>query len=205
MSTNVYKSLQKEGQSNRCQDMPGAKYIIERKCKLCGALFHARQIDSLFCSRRCSKKFSKQKKKEEERQKQLTEIEGNVSDNRNFLTVKEATAVFAVCRDTLYRLIRRNQIPHINLNKHLIRISRSELEIRFTKRYIALSNQDKSLPKLYSLEPEDCFTVGEITERFGISEKTVYEMIRRHAIPMRQIGKFVYIPKVEINNIINKC
>ena len=185
--------------------MPTAKYIIERKCKVCGTKFHARQIDSQFCSRKCSKKFSKQKKKEEERQKQLSEIEGKVSDTRDYLTVKEVTSIYAVCRDTLYRLIRLNQIPYINLNKRLIRIHRSDLEIRFTRRITALSNKDKPVPKLYSLEPEDCFTVGEITERFGISEKTVYEMIRRHAIPMRQIGKFVYVPKIEINNIVNKC
>ena len=183
--------------------MPGAKYIIERKCKFCGGRFHARQIDSQFCSRKCSKKFSKQKKKEEERQKKLSEIEGKISDNRYYLTVKEATAIFAVCRDTLYRLIRQNMLPHINLNKRLIRISRLDLESRFLKRTTAISFQDKPLPKLYSLEPEDCFSIGEITERFGISEKTVYEMIRRHAIPMRQIGKFVYVPKLEIKRILN--
>lgn len=182
--------------------MPGAKYVIERKCKVCGTIFHARQIDSQFCSRKCSKKFSKQKKKEEERQRKLSEIEGKVSDTRDYLTVKEATSIYAVCRDTLYRLIRLNQIPHINLNKRLIRIPRSELESRFIKRTTALSNKDKPVPKLYSLEPEDCFTIGEITERFGISEKTVYEMIRRHSLPTRQIGKFVYVPKDDLIRIL---
>ena len=183
--------------------MPGAKYNIERKCLVCGVKFYARQIESRFCSQKCSKKFSKKKRREELRQNKLNEISQKIPDTRDFISVKEATALYAVCRDTLYRLIRLNKIYAVNLNKRLIRVSRKELDIHFTKREVALTNKDKPIPKLYSLEPHDCFTVGEVTEVFGISEKTVYEMIRRHSIPTRQIGRFVYIPKSDIIDVLN--
>ena len=65
-----------------------------------------------------------------------------------------------------------------------------------------MKNQEKPEPKLYSMEPEDCYTIGEITEKYGISEKTVYEMIRRRGIPIRQIGRFVYAPKKKIEKIL---
>ena len=165
--------------------MPGAKYNIERKCLVCGAKFYARQIESRFCSQRCSKKFSKKKRKEEVRQNKLNEISRNIPNTRDFISVKEATAIYAVCLDTLYRLIRQKKLTSININQRLIRISKAQLDIIFTKREEALYFKDIPSPKLYFLEPADCFSVGEITKKFGISEKTVYELIRRHSILMR--------------------
>jgi len=58
---------------------------------------------------------------------------------------------------------------------------------------------EKPAHKVYSLEPEDCYTIGEIAKKFGISESTVYAHIRKYSIPTRQIGRFVYAPKSEIN------
>ncbi len=59
----------------------------------------------------------------------------------------------------------------------------------------------QTLPKPYNLEPEDCYTIGEIAEKFAIAESTVYSHIRKYSIPIRQIGRFVYAPKSEIDRI----
>ncbi len=59
----------------------------------------------------------------------------------------------------------------------------------------------KPVAKLYSLEPKDCYTIGEITEKFLVNESTVYLHIRKYSIPTRQIGNFVYVPKKEIDNL----
>jgi predicted DNA-binding protein YlxM (UPF0122 family) len=55
--------------------------------------------------------------------------------------------------------------------------------------------------KLYSLEPEDCYTIGEIAKKFRINDSTVYAHIRKYSIPTRQIGNFVYAPKSEIDKL----
>ena len=182
--------------------MAKAKYKIERKCKECGAVFTAKQLVSQFCCRLCSKRYSKRKKKEDEYQKKLSRIESTISDINQLLSVPEAISIYAVRKDTLYRIVRLGRIPSINLSMRLIRIPRIELEKRFNKRTTALENQEKLPAKKYSLEPSDCFTIEEITDKFGISPKTVYEMIRRHGIPTRQLGRFVYTPKEEIINVI---
>jgi hypothetical protein len=57
--------------------------------------------------------------------------------------------------------------------------------------------------KLYRLEPKDCYTIGEIAGKFGISDSFVYKYIRKFSIPTRQIGKYVYAPKSEIDHIYN--
>ena len=39
----------------------------------------------------------------------------------------------------------------------------------------------KPVAKLYSLEPKDCYTIGEITEKFLVNESTVYLHIRKYS------------------------
>ena len=63
---------------------------------------------------------------------------------------------------------------------------------------------EKQTTKLYSLEPEDCYTIGEISKKFGISDSSVHKHIRKFSIPIRQIGSYVYAPKSEIDNIYNQ-
>ena len=49
-----------------------------------------------------------------------------------------------------------------------------------------MKNQEKPEPNLYSMEPEDCYTIGEIKEKYGISEKTVYEMISTMGVSLKE-------------------
>lgn len=59
----------------------------------------------------------------------------------------------------------------------------------------------KPMPKLYNLEPENCYTVGEICKKYHINDSSVWAHVRKYSIPSRQIGNFVYIPKEEIDNL----
>ena len=79
-------------------------------------------------------------------------------------------------------------------------LSKEELMKLYPLRKKALT-KPKPIAKLYSLEPKDCYTIGEITEKFLVNESTVYLHIRKYSIPTRQIGNFVYVPKKEIDNL----
>lgn len=115
----------------------------------------------------------------------------------------EAIALFGIAKSTLYRLIRQRKIPAINLGTRLVRIDRAIIEEMFPIRQVS-AVREKPRMKLYSLEPEDCYTIGEIAQKFGISDSSVYKHIRKFSIPTRQIGKYVYAPKSEIDNVYNK-
>lgn len=119
-----------------------------------------------------------------------------------YISVPEAIALFGIAKSTLYRLIRQRQFPAINLGTILVRIDRAAIEQMFLIRPIPLVKKPKA--KLYSLEPEDCYTIGEISQKFGISDSSVYKHIRKFSIPTRQIGNHVYAPKTEINNLYNR-
>ena len=157
--------------------MPSAKFEIKRKCKCCGATFLAKTLDSWYCSRKCYQKAYDQRMAEKKKVEQLNAI-----------------------KDTIYRLIRKGKVSAINIGERLTRISKSKMEEMFPLREEPI-DRSKPLPKFYSMEPEDCYTIGEISKKFGINDSTVYAHIRKYSIPTRQIGNYVYAPKTEIDNL----
>lgn len=84
-----------------------------------------------------------------------------------------------------------------------MRIDREAIEKMFSVQKNTSVKKESSEIRLYRFEPEDCYTIGEISGKFGISDSSVYKHIRKFSIPIRQIGKYVYAPKSEIDNIYN--
>ena len=180
--------------------MPAAKFEIKRKCQVCGQEFIAKTIESWYCSKRCSNIAYKRRKDEEKRNQRLDEIVKSIPKHQDYIKVSEAYALFGISKDTLYRLIHKGTISHINLGTNQIRVSKEELLKLYPLRKKALA-KPKPVAKLYSLEPKDCYTIGEISKKFHLDDSTVYQHIRRFSIPTRQIGNFVYAPKKEIDNL----
>ncbi len=176
------------------------KFEVHRTCEVCGQTFTTKSLTSKYCSQRCSKLASKRRKAEEEKRQRFAAVVSQIADDRDYISISEAVAIFCIGRDTLYRLIRSGSIPAINIGKRLTRISRSKLEEMFTRRD-ELPEEPAPKKKQYSLEPEDCYTIGEISEKFHVGETTVYTHIRKYSIPTRQIGRFVYVPKSEIDEL----
>lgn len=184
--------------------MAGIALEINRKCKVCGKVFRVKKLDSQVCSKRCSNIALKRRRDAELKEARLDNIAAQVPDIREYISVKEAVAMFNIERGTLYRLIRLGRIPAINMGKHLIRIKRSELEANLQIRPIAREEKAKPTPKLYSLEPEDCYTISEVCKKYRINDSTVWAHVRKYSIPSRQIGNYVYVPKEETITYINQ-
>lgn len=181
--------------------MAKAKFEIKRKCEVCGTMFYAKTIESKYCCKKCTEIASKKKKAEQQKLEKMEEVAANVPDTREYITVQEAIAMYSVSKGTIYRLIRKGRIPYINLGQRLIRIKRSEVEALFDDREYKLEKNFKPLPKLYNMEPENCYTIGEISEKYHMHDSTVCQHIRKYSIPIRQIGNFVYAPKEDIDEL----
>ena len=92
----------------------------ERNCPICGTAFTPKTINSRYCSEQCSRKAYKRKVAEEKRQQELDAIAESVPDNRPYISVPEAIAIYGVAKSTLYRLIRKGHILAINpISKHI--------------------------------------------------------------------------------------
>ena len=181
--------------------MVKAKFDIRRKCPICKSIFQIRTIDSIYCSLRCSKIAYKRNKDKLAKEERLDKLAKEIPDIKKYLTVNEAVALFAVERGTLYRMLHLGKLPSINLGVRQIRIKRIDLEKLFDLRQTAREEAKKPITKLYSMEPKDCYTIGEISKKYRIHDSTVYAHIRKYSIPTRQIGNYVYAPKSEIDEL----
>lgn len=186
--------------------MPGSKFKIEKQCEVCGKSFLAKTVYSKYCCRNCSDAAYRQNQRDKKKEQQRAELISQIPADRPYITVGEAVALFRISRDTIYRLIRNGKIPSINMGERLTRICRTSLEVMFGSAKPVPSKliQTKtSTPKSVSFEKENCYTIGEISKKFGVSDSTVRKTIRKMSIPTRQIGKCVYAPKSEINKVFN--
>ncbi|MCQ2227645.1 MAG: helix-turn-helix domain-containing protein [Bacteroidales bacterium] len=138
-------------------------------------------------------------KKEEEEKRHRSEA---ISENRLFVSVSEAVDMFGISKDTIRRLIKKGRLSATNLGERLTRISLASLQAMFPKEEQKNRNTNPVQTPNERLNPEECYTIGEIPEKFGVSSKTVYDMIRRYGIPKQQIGKYVYVSKKLIENIL---
>ena len=68
-------------------------------------------------------------------------------------------------------------------------------------RMYELMKKDKDLVSLYNMEPENCYTIGEICKKYRLNDSSVWAHIRKYSIPSRQIGNYVYVPKKEIDKL----
>jgi len=103
----------------KVENMPAIGFEIKRKCKVCGEVFLAKTLDSQYCSPKCSKVAWKRKKDAKERNEKLDRLAQHIPDIREYVSVKEAVAMFGVERTTLYRLIKNGTVPAINVGKRL--------------------------------------------------------------------------------------
>ena len=181
--------------------MAQAKYEIRRKCPICGAVFQIRTIDSVYCSKHCSDVAYKRKKDREAKEAKYEQLAKEIPDIREFLSVQEAVAVYCVERDTLYREIRKGKIPAVNLGTKQLSLNRADLEPRYPRRKKVRKAAQKPIPKTYNMEPENCYTIGEISKKFRIHDSSVLAHIRKFSTPTRQIGNYVYAPKSEIDKL----
>jgi excisionase family DNA binding protein len=183
--------------------MPVSKFILQRNCENCGKQFNAKTVYSKYCCEKCSEAAARERKalgKEEEKRKELA---NQILVDRPYISIQEAVILFGISRDTIYRQIKKGNIPAVNLGERLTRISRAHIEAMFPKVEDIQSTQTPIEHTKLNYDPSECYTIGEITEKFGISASTVQKTIRKCSIPKKQIGKFVYVPKVEIDRLFD--
>mgnify|MGYP000897334527 CR=1 FL=1 len=123
--------------------------------------------------------------------------------HRELISVSEAVVLFGISKSSIHRLIKQNIIRSVNLGKRLTRINKTELEKLLSPIIINENDkQQKELPKKY--KKEDCYTLSQVSEKFSANPSTVNSIIERFNISKEKIGKFVYVPKVEIDKIFIK-
>lgn len=181
---------------------------IPKLCEFCEKPFEAKTVATRFCSKYCSEKnIKKQKQLEKEDQAKQNLLEQSKSkiaevQSRPFISVSEAKMLFGISKDTIHRLIKSGRVPAHNFGQRLTRVSRLDLEKLFTAVEIAEENT-KPLEEQNYFEIGNCLTISEASAKFNADPGTVLKAIKKHKIPTKKVGSFVYVPKVLINQIFD--
>lgn len=181
--------------------MAVAKFRIVRKCPVCGKEFFAKTLESQYCFPKCSKIAWKRKHDEKIRQLELDKIASKIPWSKEYISITEAYAMFGASRSAIYRLIYMKKISFIDPEKGIRLVSKEELMILFPLRQSPLDPKPRKPVTMYRMEPEDCYTIGEVAKKFRLDDSTVYMHIRKYSIPTRQIGYYVYVPKKSIDEL----
>ena len=184
-----------------------SKLKIPKICEQCGKPFEAKTVVTRFCSPICVNKSGKEKKREskdvERKQSILEQSTNQIAQiqTRPYISITDATVLFGISKDTIRRLIKAGKIPAVNLGQRLTRVSRLHIEAMFTE--VVLPEEPKEPPVKLRYNESECYKITEVSEKFGVSPSTVNKTIRRNSIPRRQVGKFVYVPKEQIDRIFS--
>ncbi|MDR1056754.1 MAG: helix-turn-helix domain-containing protein [Prevotellaceae bacterium] len=185
--------------------MGSSKLKIPKICEHCGKPFEAKTVITRFCGPLCANKSGKDRKWEAQdagrRQTILEQSADKIAQmqTRPYISITEATILFGISKNTIHRLIKAKKVPAVNLGQRLTRVSRVHLDVMFTA--VVLPEEPKEKPVKLQYELSECYTIAEVSEKFEVSLSTVSNTIRRNSIPKRQVGKFVYVPKEQIDKI----
>lgn len=177
---------------------------ITRICEFCKNEFTARTTKTRYCSLICNsrgyKSLARQSKINESNKH--TEIAKNpdfeVVKVKDFLSIDQASLLFGISKRTIYRIISRGELDIAKFGTRTV-IRRCDMDTFFSlplERSMLKPSQE--FPGL-----ENCYTITQVQQKFGISPGALYMLIQRHGIAKYAVGRFNYVAKKDIDIIFN--
>lgn len=105
-------------------------------CKQCGCQFESHFAVTRYCSARYANLSKKHKLRDERLQNlgdEVRERERLALLDKNFLTIADAALLLQMSRNTLYKIIKENDIPLKHFSLRTVRIAREDLDKVATK------------------------------------------------------------------------
>lgn len=179
---------------------------IKRVCQHCGKDFIAKTTSTQYCGDNCAKRAYKARKRAEKIEASNAETVKTKSGieeikQKEFLTVRDASILLDCSRRTIYYLIENGIIKSKNISQRLTRIDRAEIDKLFKKKKLITPPQKAPVAK-FKYKLEECYTIGEVQKKFGISDSALTDILKRKGVPKVKKGWYVYVPKKEIDKLL---
>ena len=178
---------------------------IKRLCQHCGNEFTAKTTITRYCSHVCNKRAYKAQLKNEKIE--VSNIETKQIKNRSvdelkakeFLSVQDTCKLLGISHRTIYRLLQRGELKAVKVGKRTI-FKRSEIDRLFELPISVPTVKESILENIYYDESE-CYKIKDIQLKYSISEKALYELIKRENILKFRKGIYSLVPKKEIDKL----
>lgn len=178
---------------------------VQRICAHCGKEFTARTTTTLYCSKQCNRtdyKAKQRAKKVEASNKETQRIKAQPIEQlkaKEFLTVREVARLLNCSLRSAYYYIDSGTITAVNLGQRMTRVKRSEIDKLFEQ----TPEVKTPLPNQKQFDISECYTLTEVQNKYGVSEKALHGIIERNSIPKIKKGWFAYVPKTVIDRLLS--
>lgn len=179
-------------------------FKIQRVCQHCKKEFTARTTVTRYCSQQCNRKALKAKYKSDKVEASHVETVTyklstvNQAKAKDFLTPKDVAALLSLSIRTVYKLIESGDIKALRISERVTRIRRQDIDSLFN---ISKPPQETmNQPQVKSLS--DCYHMAEIQQLYNISEKGLYDILKRNIVTKIKKGWYSYVPKTIIHDLL---
>jgi excisionase family DNA binding protein len=176
---------------------------VNKICEHCGKVFTAKTTVTRFCSSKCNSRNYKQKVRNEKLGIAKQEVRQAISHqleeltSLEFLSVKAAAKLLGASDKIVYTMIKSGRLKATNLSVRKTVINRADIDGLFD----LLEMPDDRKPNSSNLS--ECCHMGEAQKIYNISDKALFEILKRNEVPKYQVGKFTYVLKSHLDNIFN--
>ena len=170
---------------------------VEKICIHCKASFIARTTVTNYCSSNCASRAYKQRVRQNkirvvnEQVDQLKKAPIDLLQQKDYLSVKEATLLFGVSSRTIFRLLKSGKVSCAKLGSRTI-LRKLDFEALFSFKPIEAVIDTE-------LKPVETYTVSEIKEKFNIKYGRLNAIIRERKIPHELIRGRLHVSKTHID------
>ena len=116
---------------------------------------------------------------------------------KEFLTIKDASILLNCSIRTAYKLIEKRKLRSVNIAQRKTLVKHTEID-----KLLKVDKPINKKEKQSKVNLDECYTIGEIQNIYGVSSKALSNIIKRNNILKVQSGKFVYVPKKIIHEIL---
>ncbi len=174
---------------------------ILKICEYCGLEFTAKTTVTRFCSQRCRtkiyKKYNKNSFQTIENQA-LCYLPRSTYSPFDCLTIKEASRLIGCAVSTIYNMIKKGKLSHINFSQRKIRVFKEEIE------KILYGSKSEIQPFIFkdeNIKVKNCWTINKIINLYKISASALYNKLKTYNIIKIRKGKSVYVSKEVVRRL----
>lgn len=181
---------------------------VTRICQRCNNEFVAKTTVTKYCSVNCSRRAYKDRIKARKVNQSNSETESfkekytkSIKDLRSleYLNPTDAAKLLQCSRVYLYRLMEEKKIPFIQLSVKKRLIKRAEIDSYLKE--LTVPTEKHSIESTKPFDVNNALSMQSAQEFYNVSEKALYEIIKRHNIRKQRNGKYTLIEKVELDKI----
>lgn len=175
---------------------------VKRICEHCSREFVAQTTVTKYCSLPCRQRAYKARKRAEKIEnsnKKTLRIKNQPIEDlkaKEFLSINEVSMLMGISRRTIYRLIEKEDLIKTKIGTRTI-IKRSDINMLFKESTIqkteSIPEQQKQDLNIWKQSGQfdiaNCYTLTEVQNKYGVSEKALHDIIKRNEIPKIRLNR----------------